>query len=219
MSLRRPINDRPVRTSLGRDGFARLFPVSRETLARLDAYVGLLQAWNRRINLVGGSTMGDPWRRHILDSAQLFPHIPREARVVVDLGSGAGLPGLVLAILGAAEVHLVESDQRKAAFLREAARVSETPVRIHAQRAENMPRMRVDVVTARAVASLPDLLDLAEPFLGPHSICLFLKGRGAQEELTLAAKTWKMKAHLVPSASDPGGALLVIEAPVREPHP
>src|SRR6185437_12394358 len=103
-SLERPVNDRPVRTALGRDGFARLVPVSRETLERLEAYVALLAAWNRRINLVGASTMGDPWRRHILDSAQLVAHLPPRARVLVDLGSGAGLPGLVLAILGVPEV-------------------------------------------------------------------------------------------------------------------
>jgi len=100
MSVRRSVNDRPVRTALGRDGFGRVFPVSRETLERLDAYVALLAAWNRRINLVGASTMGDPWRRHILDSAQLWAHLPPKARVLVDLGSGAGLPGLILAILG-----------------------------------------------------------------------------------------------------------------------
>jgi 16S rRNA (guanine527-N7)-methyltransferase len=214
----RPVNDRPVRTALGRDGFARVFPVSRETLERLDAYVALLAAWNRRINLVGASTMGDPWRRHILDSAQLRPHLPPRARVLVDLGSGAGLPGLILAILGVPEVHLVESDQRKAAFLREAARVTGAPAQIHAQRAEKLPRLAADVVTARAVASLPDLLDIAEPFLATHSICLFLKGRGAGEELTLAAKTWKMASRLLPSLSDPGGTLVILEAPQREAH-
>jgi 16S rRNA (guanine527-N7)-methyltransferase len=219
MSAKRPVNERPVRTALGRDGFARLIPVSRETLERLDAYVALLASWNRRINLVGASTMGDPWRRHILDSAQLLPHLPPRARVLVDLGSGAGLPGLVLAILGVPEVHLVESDQRKAAFLREAARMTVTLAVIHPQRAEKVPRLAADTVTARAVAPLPDLLDIAEPFMAPHSICLFLKGRGAEEELTLAAKSWKMRSRLVPSLSDPGGMLLILEALQREPRP
>ena len=219
MSLRRPTNDRPVRTALGPDGFARLFPVSRETLERLEAYVALLVAWNRRINLVGASTLGDPWRRHILDSAQLLPHLPARTRVLVDLGSGAGLPGLVLAILGVPEVHLVESDQRKAAFLREAARATGTTAAIHAQRAETVPRLTADAVTARAVASLPSLLDIAAPFIGPYGMCLFLKGRAAQEELTLAAKSWKMRARLLPSLSDPGGVLVILEAPQREPGP
>ncbi len=148
------MNDRPVRTPLGREGFARVFDVSRETLERLDAYVGLLAAWNRRINLVGASTLGDPWRRHILDSAQLLPHVPRQARVLVDLGSGAGLPGLILSILGVPEVHLVESDQRKAAFLFEAARITGAACKIHPVRAEKMPRLAADVVTARALARL-----------------------------------------------------------------
>src|SRR5579872_6350644 len=112
---------------LGRDGFAKRIVVSRETLDRLTLYVELLIAWNRRINLVGANTIGDIWRRHILDSAQLMPLLPDGTRVVVDVGSGAGLPGLVLAMLGVPEVHLVESDQRKAAFLREAQRVTGTP--------------------------------------------------------------------------------------------
>lgn len=205
------MNDRPVRTALGRDGFARLVPVSRETLARLEAYVGLLAAWNRRINLVGRTTMGDPWRRHILDSAQLLPFMPRGARSLVDLGSGAGLPGLVLAILGVPEVHLVESDQRKAAFLREAARVSGTPVTIHAERAERLGGLAADVVTARALAPLSDLLDIAERFLSNHSICLFLKGKGAGDEVAEAARSWHFTARIEPSRSDPAGSIVRLE--------
>src|SRR5215469_10920571 len=108
--------------------------VSRETLARLETYVQLLMAWNRRINLVGPRTLRDVWRRHILDSGQLLALMPPKARVLVDLGSGAGLPGLILAILGVPEVHLLESDGRKCAFLREAARVTEATVTVHAQR-------------------------------------------------------------------------------------
>jgi 16S rRNA (guanine527-N7)-methyltransferase len=219
MKARRPINDRPVGTALGRDGFARLVPVSRETLERLDAYVALLKAWNRRINLVGATTLGDPWRRHVLDSAQLLRFVPKEARVLVDVGSGAGLPGLVLALLGVAGVHLVESDQRKAIFLREAVRVTGAAITVHAVRAEKMPRLSADVVTARAVAPLPNLLDLVEPFLTPHSICLFLKGRTVQEELTEAAKSWKMRPRLEPSKSDAGGMVLLVEAIAREPRP
>ncbi len=219
MTQRRPVNDRPVRTALTRDGFARLANVSRETLARLEAYVGLLEAWNRRINLVGVTTMGDPWRRHILDSAQLLRHLPASARSLVDLGSGAGLPGLVLAILGVPEVHLVESDQRKAVFLREAARVSATPVQIHAARAERLGPLTADVVTARALAPLPDLLDIAERFLSNHSICLFLKGRGAGDEVADAAKGWTMTARLEPSRSDPGGTIVIVEKLARRARP
>jgi 16S rRNA (guanine527-N7)-methyltransferase len=136
--------------------------------------------------------------------------------VLVDLGSGAGLPGLILSILGVPEVHLVESDQKKAVFLREAIRVTGAAATVHAVRAERF-RLAADVVTARAVAPLPELLALAEPFLGPHSTCLFLKGRTAREELTLAEKSWKMRSRLLPSTSDPGGMLLILEAIARNP--
>jgi 16S rRNA (guanine527-N7)-methyltransferase len=217
MSMARPVNDRPVRTALGRDGFLRLFPVSRETLARLEAYVAILKDWNARINLVGATTMGDPWRRHILDSAQLLPLLPARARTVVDLGSGAGLPGLVLSILGAAEVHLVESDQRKAAFLREAARVCQAPAVVHAVRAERMAPLPADVITARALAPLPDLLDIAERFLGNHTICLFLKGRTAGDEVTEAASTWDFSGRLEGSRSDGAGAVVMLDRLRRKP--
>ncbi len=219
MSLRRSVNDRPVRTALTRDGFARVFPVSRETLERLDAYVALLRAWNRRINLVGRDTLGDVWRRHILDSAQLLPLLPDKARVLVDLGSGAGLPGLILSILGVPEAHLVESDLRKAAFLREAIRVTAAPAVLHAQRSDRVPPLAAEAVTARALAPLPDLLDLAAPFLGAHSICLFLKGRAVEEELTLAAKSWKMRVQRLPSVSDPTGTILRLEGLGRDRSP
>jgi 16S rRNA (guanine527-N7)-methyltransferase len=202
---------------LGKDGFQRLMNVSRETLDRFGTYVDLLCAWNRRINLVGRNTIGDVWRRHILDCAQLIRYVPPQARVLVDLGSGAGLPGLVLAILGVPEVHLVESDLRKCAFLREAIRVTGAPATIHPQRLEQIKNIRADVVTARALASLPILLDMVELFRQPHTICLFLKGRGVDEELTLAAKTWKMKLDRLPSAADPSGTILRLESLAREP--
>jgi 16S rRNA (guanine527-N7)-methyltransferase len=195
--------------------FQKLTGVSRETLARLQLYVDLLVAWNRRINLVGPRTIGDVWRRHILDSAQLRPLIPPSARILVDLGSGAGLPGLILAILGIPEVHLVEVDQRKCVFLREAARVTGTPVTLHAQRLEKVTGIRADVVTARAFAPLPNLLDQAEGLVGTHSILLFLKGKMAGEELTEAAKGWNMRATLHPSVSDPSGTVLRLEQVIR----
>ena len=198
--------------------FQKLTGVSRETLARLQSYVELLIVWNRRINLVGPRTIGDIWRRHVLDSAQLRPLIPPKSRVLVDLGSGAGLPGLILAILGIPEVHLVEADQRKCVFLREAARVTETPVALHAQRLEKVTGIRADVVTARAFAPLPDLLDQAEAFLDTHSILLFLKGKTVGEELTEAAKGWKMRATLHPSVSDPSGTVLRLEQVIRAHH-
>lgn len=201
---------------LGPAGFAKLANVSRETLDRLTKYVDLLVSWNRRINLVGRNTIGDVWRRHILDSAQLFPLIPREARRLVDLGSGAGLPGLVLAIMGVPEVHLIESDLRKAAFLREAVRITEAPAIIHARRIDRVPPFVADIVTARALAPLPELLAISERFLGPKTICLFLKGRMVDEELTNARETWHIRVDRQPSLTDSSGCILRLEGIARE---
>lgn len=191
--------------------FQRALGVSRETLDRLVAYVALLRDWNRRINLVSVASLGDPWRRHILDSAQLWRQCPSDARVVVDLGSGAGLPGLILAILGAPEVHLIESDRRKAAFLREAARVTKAGATIHAARIEEVPGFRADVITARALAPLPRLLDWARPFLAPRTVCLFLKSQTVEEELTAAQGRWIMQTQVIVSQSDPTGRILRLE--------
>ncbi len=178
------------------------------TLARLVAYADLLVRWQARINLVGPDTVADLWRRHMLDSAQLFPRLPPGCRRVVDFGSGAGFPGLVLAVMGAPDVHLVESDTRKAAFLREAARVSATQVTVHVGRIERLPPLGADVVTARALAPLAKLLELAAPHLAPGGRCLFLKGRGAEDELTAARKEWMITADRTPSVTDPSGLIL-----------
>jgi 16S rRNA (guanine527-N7)-methyltransferase len=207
----------PSRTPLGMEGFAKRADVSRETLDRLAKYVELLNSWTRRINLVGRDTLGDVWRRHILDSAQLFPLIPREARRLVDLGSGAGLPGLVLSIMGVPEVHLIESDGRKAVFLREAVRITGANAVIHAQRIDRVPAFAADIVTARALAPLPELLAISERFLGPKTICLFLKGRMVEEELTEAVKTWHIRLDRQASLTDPSGCILRLEAIARDP--
>jgi 16S rRNA (guanine527-N7)-methyltransferase len=199
---------RPVRLPLGATGFARVGNVSRETLARLSNYVDLLEQWNRRINLVGRNTMGDVWRRHILDAAQLWPLLPPRTRVLVDLGSGAGIPGLVLAAMGVPEVHLVESDQRKAAFLREASRAMEISAIIHPERIEKLPSFDVDIVTARGLADLSELLDLSEKFLSKRTICLFLKGKSVAPELAGAKESWAMSVEEIQSRSDPNGVIL-----------
>jgi 16S rRNA (guanine527-N7)-methyltransferase len=184
-------------------------------MARLEAYVALLETWNRRINLVGPRTLDDVWRRHILDSLQLERLIPETARVLIDLGSGAGFPGLILAISRGIECHLVESDMRKCAFLREAARVTGAAITVHAQRIESMPRVTADVITARALAPVWKLLELAEPFLAPHSILLFPKGRAVAEELTEARKEWKMHEMQHASVSDPSGTILQLTKVTR----
>ena len=203
---------------LGPQGFAEIVPVSRETLALLEAYAELLTRWSARINLVGRNTIPDVWRRHILDSAQLRAFVPDRMRSVIDLGSGAGLPGLVLAILGVPGVELVEADSRKCAFLREAARVTATPVTLRPCRIEAVSPHPVDAVTARACAPLDRLLGLAEPFLAPGSECLFLKGERVEEELTLARKDWTMTASQHQSRSDPRGVVLRLQQVAREPR-
>ncbi len=188
--------------------FQALTGVSRETLARLEAYAMLLRHWQRAINLVGGSTLGDLWRRHFLDSAQLFRLLPPPPCRIADLGSGAGFPGLVLAILGAGEVHLIEADSRKCAFLREALRVTRTPALLHEERVERVVGVKVDVVTARGLASLDQLIAFALPLLKPGGICLFTRGRGSEEELTQAVKKWKMRVERFPSETDPRARIL-----------
>lgn len=195
--------------------FVALTGVSRETRERLAAYVALLAKWNARINLVGPATLPDVWRRHILDSAQIHRQVANAA-TLVDLGSGAGLPGLILAILGGPEVHLIESDARKCAFLHEAARVTGTVVAIHNKRIEAAPRIEADVVTARALAPLAQLLDHAVRFLKPAGKCVFLKGARQADELTEARKTWHMSVTERPSLSDPSGVILEVESPARE---
>ncbi|HLZ65772.1 MAG TPA: 16S rRNA (guanine(527)-N(7))-methyltransferase RsmG [Aliidongia sp.] len=195
--------------------FVALSAVSRETADRLAAYVALLAKWNARINLVGPATLPDVWRRHILDSAQIHGLVA-DAGVLVDLGSGAGLPGLILALLGGPQVHLIESDARKCAFLHEAARVTGTAVTIHNKRIEAVPPIAADVVTARALAPLAQLLDHAVRFLKPAGKCVFLKGARQADELTEARKTWHMSVTERPSRSDPSGVILEVESPARE---
>ena len=195
---------------LTRAAAGELLGVSRETLERLEAYLDLLQRWQKRINLVGAATLADPWRRHIVDCGQLWRHWPAGARVLADLGSGAGLPGLVLAVLGAPVVHLIESDRRKAAFLREAARACGAVASVHAERIEAVPPLAADVITARALAPLPELLSLAEPHWHAGTTLLLLKGRSAASELTKAREHWTMRVASEPSLSDAEGQLLTI---------
>lgn len=204
---------------LGAAGFADAMGVSRETMERLEAYAALLLTWSARINLVGRTTLDDLWRRHFLDSAQLLPLIAAGCESLVDLGSGAGFPGLVLAILGVRGVELVEADSRKAAFLGEAARITGASVAIRGCRIEAVSPHAADVVTARGCAPLSRLLALGERFIGPRTTCLFLKGARAEEELTEAGKAWTMTAARHPSRAGLGGSILLLQqvAP-REPR-
>jgi 16S rRNA (guanine527-N7)-methyltransferase len=192
--------------------------VSRETLERLTVYLELLRRWQGAVNLVGRGTLADPWRRHVLDCAQLVPHVPAGAATVVDLGSGAGFPGMVLSIMGLRGVHLIESDRRKAQFLREVARATGASVQVHAERIERMRGWSADVITARALAPLPRLLVLTERFMTSDSVCLFLKGRSGARELTEARVTWHMEAEMFPSRSEPTGMVLQLRGIRRARH-
>ena len=189
---------------------------------RLDRFVALLLTWQRTINLIAPSTIGSLWSRHVADSLQLLPLAP-QARVFVDLGSGGGFPGLVIACALAetpgAAVHLIESNGKKAAFLREAARALGLPAQVHARRIEDvitgLASQRVDVVTARALAPLAELVAYAAPLLITGSKALFLKGQDVDAELTAASKYWNIDLDLVPSRTDPKGRVVVIRRAER----
>jgi 16S rRNA (guanine527-N7)-methyltransferase len=195
----------------GPQEFAVKTGVSRETLARLKAYADILADWNARHNLVAKSTLPDIWQRHFWDSAQLAPLIPAGARSLADLGSGAGFPGLVLAaMLPGLAVTLYEATTKKCAFLRLAAERMGIPVAVQNARLEDLPCQPFDVVTARALAPLPQLLGYAQNFVGPNSVCLFLKGQNVGAELTEAHKYWNIKASQAPSQTDPSAAIVIV---------
>ena len=211
----------------GPEEFAAQTGVSRETLSRLKAYADVLADWNARHNLVAKSTLPDLWRRHFWDSAQLLPLIPGTARTLADLGSGAGFPGLVLAALRPdLAVTLHEATTKKCAFLQAAADRMGLPVTIQNARLEELGPQPFDVVTARALAPLPQLLRYAQNFVALNSVCLFLKGQNVGAELTEAHKYWNMKASQVPSQTDPSAAIVVVRelgprhvAPQKTPRP
>lgn len=197
------------------EDFARAFDVSRETIDRLEAYKALLQRWNARINLVAPATLSEVWSRHFADSAQLLALAPDTARSWVDLGSGAGFPGLVIAAMAAEKqpdlsVRLIESDARKAVFLSEAARKMGLTVKVDACRIESVPSEPHDVVSARALAPLSRLCELASRFAGPGTVFLFLKGAALDTELTVAARDWHIRAERVTSMTEPAATILRI---------
>ncbi|MBV8408341.1 MAG: 16S rRNA (guanine(527)-N(7))-methyltransferase RsmG [Alphaproteobacteria bacterium] len=187
--------------------------VSRETLDRLETLVATLVRWQKAINLVAAGGLREVWQRHVLDSAQLVSHFPRDAGSLVDLGSGGGFPGLVVAALRPdLPITLIEADDRKSAFLAEAARkmgVSST-VRMLTSRIEDATPVRADLVTARAVAPLAQLLAWAQRHRSDNAICLFHKGRGWRDELTGAMKDWDIPYQPLSSATDRDAVILRI---------
>lgn len=198
--------------AFGPEDFAAQTGVSRETLDRLKAYADILTQWSALHNLVARSTLPDLWQRHMLDSAQLAPLIPDTARTLADLGSGAGFPGLVLAAMleGRMAVTLHDSTAKKCAFLTAAAQRMGVAVTVRNARMEELPPQAFDVVTARACAPLPLLLEYAHSFVGPNSVCLFLKGQNVASELTEAATCWKMEVSQTASLTDPSGAIVAV---------
>jgi len=206
----------------GPEAFQRAFHIGGAQMDRLRIYAELLRKWQKAVNLVAPDSLPAMWSRHFADSAQVAPFIG-SARTCIDFGSGAGFPGLVCAVLMAdsreTTIHLVESNARKCAFLREVARQTGTAVEIHNARIEDLATqgtvMPADVVMARGVAPLDRLLDLAEPFFSLGAAGLFPKGRRAEQEVSDARRTWQFELCAHASMTDPDGRILEIRAPRR----
>jgi 16S rRNA (guanine527-N7)-methyltransferase len=221
-----------IQTAVGlssdREKALAIVGVSRETLGRLDRFAELLLAWQSRINLISASTVSALWTRHIADSLQLLElveppaassHPGMSGEVWLDLGSGAGFPGIVIACARAevpgTRVHLVESNLKKVSFLREVVRETKVPAIVHAARIETMaPALggTVDYVTARALAPLPELFEMIAPFLKKGAKALLPKGQDLGRELTAATKNWNIEAHSVPSKTSKTGRILIVHA-------
>ncbi len=191
------------------------FNVPRETHARLNDYATLLLRWNTKINLISRGDASRLAERHIEDALQLADLVPANVPAGIDLGSGGGLPGLVLAIATGVHFHLVESDKRKAAFLREAARITAAPATIHNIRVEAADLAPALLITARAFAPLPRLLAMAHRLLAPNGVLLLPKGESADRELTEAANGWNMTVQKIPSKTDPGATILRLSEVTR----
>jgi 16S rRNA (guanine527-N7)-methyltransferase len=184
--------------------------VPRETSDKLERFAALLLRWNRTVNLIARNDEQRLWERHIGDSLQLTALMQPAPERAIDFGSGAGFPGLVLAIATGVRFDLIEADQRKAAFLREAARITGASVQVHATRIETTRILPASLITARAIAPLPKLLSLAAPLLASGGICLFMKGANVQAELTEAASQWHMQVEILPSQTAPEACILRI---------
>ena len=197
--------------------FQAAFDVSRETMGRLESYLRLLEKWSPRINLVARSTLGEAWPRHFADSAQLWALRPAGTRAWLDLGAGAGFPGLVIAVIAAEaepglQVRLVESDQRKAAFLRAVIQATAVRATVLDCRIESLAPQEVDVVSARALAPLADLLPMVEKHRQPGGIGLFPKGGTVHKEIADASAHWRFEHKIHPSLTEQKAAIVEIGA-------
>lgn len=198
----------------GPEALADALSVSRETTAPLSEYAEMLAKWQKAKNLVANGTLEQMWARHFLDSAQLYPLIRGQKgpgpHLLLDIGSGGGFPGLVLAAMGLVEAHMVESNGRKGTFMRQVAAKTGAKTTVHTSRIEDLAPFPVDFVTSRACARLVQLLEWASPFCHTGTVLFFLKGMIAEEELTEARASWNMTVNRHASLSDPSGVILEI---------
>lgn len=200
--------------------FVDLPDVSRETLDRLRWFEAEFLRWTARINLVSPKTLPAFWERHVIDSSQVFKYLKSEEQSLADLGSGGGLPGLVLAIFdkgsnGSRHFTLIDSDKRKAAFMSHVARFLDLNVSVEPSRIENLSPIKADVITSRALAPLSQLLALSEPHLGPNGRMIFLKGQNADQEINSALEAWRFSHQKHPSISQPDAFIVVISGPIE----
>lgn len=199
--------------TFGPSDFAKEIGVSRETLARMIRYESLLRRWQDTINLVSRRSLDDAWRRHFFDSAQLAPLIPPYEGPLYDVGSGAGFPGMVLALMGLPRVVLIEADARKCAFLREVARVCEAPVtienvRLNADSRQKIGLLPAGAIVARAFSPLHQTLHIVFPLLTDRTYCILAKGARVDDEVAAAQADWTLSIERFPSRSDPSGTIL-----------
>jgi 16S rRNA (guanine527-N7)-methyltransferase len=182
--------------------------VSRETKGSLEIYAALLAKWNKSINLVAPSTIPNLWERHIEDSLQLIPFLPESPSLLLDIGSGAGLPGVVLSLCTPHQVTMIDSDTKKCLFLNEVKRHTAASFTVICARIEKTNHVPYDVITSRACASLPTLVRFSKPFLKEKSYCLFHKGKNYIKEVEEARKEWYFDLEIYPSCTDNDAAIL-----------
>jgi 16S rRNA (guanine527-N7)-methyltransferase len=185
--------------------------VSRETFSKLEQFIALLEKWNKKINLIRYYSTEELWERHILDCVQLLHLIPNDAKTLIDFGSGAGFPGIIISLFRPMEISLIESDERKCAFLYEASSLSLGQIHIHNSRIESLTPWESDVLTARALASLSNLIPLTNGFIKKTKICLFQKGQNSVEELDEAQKKWDLEAQIVNILGSPHSNIISIK--------
>lgn len=189
--------------------------VSRETIELLRVYEKSLHEWQTKFNLVSNASLEDAWNRHFLDSIQLFKFIPEGAKSLCDFGSGAGFPGMVLAVLAAEKtpylkVSLIESIRKKTLYLNEVSKITGVNVEILNERIENIKSRQFDVITSRAMASLSELLNYTQKFFKKNTTCIFPKGKSYADEIAEAKRLWNFKCDVVPSEQSDEGVILII---------